>query len=320
VITTQHIAIVGGTAGIGLAVAQMAADAGAEARLGGSSRDRLDQALRQFNGKVKGELVDVRDEDSIRRFFVHAGAIDHVVSTIGLNYRPVRVRDGRRADLDDLFTVKYWGQFLVAKHAAEQLAANGSITLTSGVLSHRPAEGFAALASVNAGVEALARTLALELAPRRVNVVCPGFVDTGKLHTDQAQKSIHAARLFYAFWNTGDPQLARIVLAPSFIDRTLPKGRPQGVDGPLFASGNFRHAVPDLRCDIEQLIVTGDRVVAHLHFSGHFTGTFGEKQGAGQPIDFIATDILRLEDGRITDNWHIEDNLTLMQQLEIVPP
>jgi len=61
-------------------------------------------------------------------------------------------------------------------------------------------------------------------------------------------------------------------------------------------------------------------VVAHLHFSGHFTGTFGEKQGAGQPIDFIATDILRLEDGRITDDWHIEDNLTLMQQLEIVPP
>jgi predicted ester cyclase len=140
------------------------------------------------------------------------------------------------------------------------------------------------------------------------------------LPADQAQKSIHAARLFYAFWNTGDPQLARIVLAPSFIDRTLPKGRPQGVDGPLFASGNFRHAVPDLRCDIEQLIVTGDRVVAHLHFSGHFTGTFGEKQGAGQPIDFIATDILRLEDGRITDNWHIEDNLTLMQQLGIVPP
>src|SRR4029077_6631531 len=96
-ITNQHIVIVGGTAGIGLAVAQMAADAGAEVRLGGSNRDRLDQALRQFNGKVKGELVDVRDEDSIRRFFVHAGAIDHVVSTIGLNYRPVRQMTSRKA-------------------------------------------------------------------------------------------------------------------------------------------------------------------------------------------------------------------------------
>ena len=67
-ITNQHIAIVGGTAGIGLAVAQMAADAGAEVRLAGSSRDRLDQALRQIDGKVKGELVDVRDEDSIADF------------------------------------------------------------------------------------------------------------------------------------------------------------------------------------------------------------------------------------------------------------
>jgi predicted ester cyclase len=61
-------------------------------------------------------------------------------------------------------------------------------------------------------------------------------------------------------------------------------------------------------------------VVAHLHFSGHFSGAFGQKQGAGQTVDFIATDILRVQDGRITDNWHLEDNLTLMQQLGIVQP
>jgi len=140
------------------------------------------------------------------------------------------------------------------------------------------------------------------------------------LPADPAQKSVHAARLFYAFWNAGDPQFAKLALATNFTDRTLPKGRPQGVDGPLFASRNFRQAVPDLRCDIEQLIVAGDRVVAHLHFWGHFNGAFGQKQGAGQAVDFIATDILRVQDGRITDNWHIEDNLTLMQQLGIVQP
>jgi len=137
---------------------------------------------------------------------------------------------------------------------------------------------------------------------------------------DQAQKAVHAARLFYAFWNTGNPQFAKLALATNFTDRTLPKNRPQGVEGPLFASRNFRQAVPDLRCDIEQLIVAGDRVVAHLHFLGHFNGVFGQKQGAGQTVDFIATDILRVQDGRITDNWHIEDNLTLMQQLGIVQP
>jgi len=133
-----------------------------------------------------------------------------------------------------------------------------------------------------------------------------------------ADKCIHAARLFYALWNTGNAEFAKSCLATNFTDRTLPKGRPQGVDGPLSASTNFRKAVPDLRCGIEQMIVCDDRVVSHLHFSGHFTGKFAEKNGAGQSIDFIATDILRIQHGRITDNWHLEDNLTLMQQLGMV--
>jgi NAD(P)-dependent dehydrogenase (short-subunit alcohol dehydrogenase family) len=180
----QKIAIVGGTAGIGLALARLAGDAGVKVYLGGSSQSKLDQALRQLDGKAKGELVDARDEDSIRRFFLKVGELDHVVSTIGVPYQAAPVLDGRRANYEELFSVKYWGQFFVAKHATRQLAATGSVTFTSGILSHRPAEGFSVLASVNAGVEALARTLALEYAPRRVNVVCPGFIDTEKLHAD----------------------------------------------------------------------------------------------------------------------------------------
>ena len=172
-----------------------------------------------------------------------------------------------------------------------------------------------ALLTASAGFFASGQPVSEENLPQPKLVI----VDKS-LPADQAQKAVHAARLFYAFWNTGDPQFARLALATNFTDRTLPKGRPQGVNGPLFASRNFRQAVPDLRCDIEQLIVAGDRVVAHLHFSGHFNGAFGQKQGAGQTVDFIATDILRVQDGRITDNWHIEDNLTLMQQLGIVRP
>src|SRR5260221_10564136 len=187
--TDQKIGIVGGTAGIGLALAGMAAVAGAEVHLGGSSRNKLEQAFRQLNGKVKGGLVDARDEDSIHRFFVQAGELHHVISTIGPPYQAIRVLDGQRADYEEFFTIKYWGQFLIAKHAAPQLVPNGSITLTSGVLSQRPAEGFSVLASVNARVEALARALALEFGPSRVNVVCPGFVDTGKVHADLPTKT-----------------------------------------------------------------------------------------------------------------------------------
>ncbi|WP_437730621.1 ester cyclase [Sorangium sp. So ce1335] len=134
----------------------------------------------------------------------------------------------------------------------------------------------------------------------------------------QADAEILAARRFYAFWNTGETRYLDAAIAPTFTDRTLPKGRPQGPPGPAFASKSFRAAVPDLSCEVEQLLVAGDRVVAHLRFRGHFTGTFGDRKGAGQAIDFIATDILRVQDGRITDNWHIEDNLTLFQQLGVV--
>ena len=69
---------------------------------------------------------------------------------------------------------------------------------------------------------------------------------------------------------------------------------------------------------LEQMIVAGDRVVTHLHFTGHFTGTFNGVQGNGQAVDFIATDIYRIRDGKITDNWHLEDNLTFLQQLGVV--
>ncbi len=63
--------------------------------------------------------------------------------------------------------------------------------------------------------------------------------------------------------------------------------------------------------------VAGERVVVHLRFRGHFTGRFGPVQGKGQAIDFIATDIYRIERGRIAENWHIEDNLTLLRELGI---
>jgi predicted ester cyclase len=64
--------------------------------------------------------------------------------------------------------------------------------------------------------------------------------------------------------------------------------------------------------------VVGDRVISYLRFTGRFTGAFRGQAGAGQPVDFIAIDILRIRGGRITDNWHLEDNLTFLQQIGAV--
>jgi predicted ester cyclase len=130
------------------------------------------------------------------------------------------------------------------------------------------------------------------------------------------------ARRYYAFWDTGDVAYVHAALASDFVDRNLPAGRPQGPEGPVLASKNFRTAVPDLHLEVEEMLIVGDRVVGRLRFTGHFTGTFGSgaaaRQGDGRAIDFIATDIYRIANGRIAENWHLEDNLTLLQQLGVV--
>jgi predicted ester cyclase len=133
----------------------------------------------------------------------------------------------------------------------------------------------------------------------------------------QRDAEVEAAKAFYQFWNTGDEASLKAAVAPSFTDHTLPPGRPQGPDGPAFASRNFRAAVPDLSVEVRKMIVAEDYVTVHMTFKGHFTGAFGKVRGKGQPIDFIATDLLKVTDGRITDNWHIEDNLTLLTQMGV---
>ncbi|MBE7218969.1 MAG: ester cyclase [Caulobacteraceae bacterium] len=153
---------------------------------------------------------------------------------------------------------------------------------------------------------------ALAEEPRIADTVVAAGVPPAQRAADLA-----VVRAFYSFWNTGDQAMLDRAVAPTFTDHTLPPGRPQGPSGPAFASKTFRAAVPDLGLTIETLIVEGDYVTVHMVFAGHFTGTFGTVHGTGQPIRFIATDLLKITEGQVTDNWHIEDNLTLLQQMGV---
>jgi predicted ester cyclase len=135
-----------------------------------------------------------------------------------------------------------------------------------------------------------------------------------------AQPVILAARRYAAFWNTGETPYAEAALAQNFVDRTLPSGRPQGLKGVLEASKNFHAAIPDLRAEVEELLVVNDRAIVRYIFTGHFTGKFKDVKGDGREISFRAVDIYRVQDGHISDNWHLEDNLSLMQQLGVVKP
>jgi predicted ester cyclase len=143
------------------------------------------------------------------------------------------------------------------------------------------------------------------------------LVVAGAIPAAERAATVAAARAFYDFWNTGDEAALKRAIAPTFTDRTLPPGRPQGPEGPAAASRQFRAAVPDLAVEVRKMIVAGNYVTVHMEFTGHFTGTFGTTRGQGQSIRFIATDLLKVAKGRITDNWHIEDNLTLLQQMGV---
>jgi predicted ester cyclase len=149
------------------------------------------------------------------------------------------------------------------------------------------------------------------------NVEIDDLVVALPLGDQQRAAVVNAVRDFYDFWNSGDETLLKQAVAADFTDRTLPPGRPQGPEGPAFASRQFRGAVPDLKVKVEKMIVAGNYVTVHMKFTGHFTGALGHTQGNGQEIGFIATDLVKVSDGRITDNWHIEDNLTLLKQMGI---
>jgi predicted ester cyclase len=162
-----------------------------------------------------------------------------------------------------------------------------------------------------------ALTLALSMPAFADSVEIKDLVVAASIPDAQREATIKAVRAFYDFWNSGDEALLQQAIAPGFTDYTLPPGRPQGPAGPAFASRRFRAAVPDLKVTVEKMIVAGDYVTVHMNFTGHFTGSFGQTQGKGQPVPFIATDLVKIEDGRITDNWHIEDNLTLLQAMGV---
>jgi predicted ester cyclase len=147
----------------------------------------------------------------------------------------------------------------------------------------------------------------------------PEHLQTAKgLSKQEAASLLETAQQYYTFWDTGIEDYAKKALAHDFIDLNLPEGRPQGPNGPLVASVGFRQAVPDLTVTVKSVYILKNKVISQLLFKGHFTGTFGKLKGEGQAIRFSAVDMYTIENGKIIENWHLEDNLTLLQQMGVV--
>lgn len=173
----QRVVIVGGTSGIGLAVSQAFIDMGADVVVASRSAEKIAATKEQLGHLVEGHVVDFRNEHALDALFQTVGQFHHLVVTAGdgamgpFNTLPVDTAKGA-------FDSKFWGQYLTVKAALPYIDKSGSITLTSGVYGTRPPKGASTLAAINSAVEGLARGLASDLAPLRVNVVSPGLVDT----------------------------------------------------------------------------------------------------------------------------------------------
>jgi NAD(P)-dependent dehydrogenase (short-subunit alcohol dehydrogenase family) len=172
-LTGQKVVVVGGSSGIGLATAQLAKREGAEVIIASRNAERLNSVAGDLGATAIA--ADVTSDKSIEDLFKACGPVDHVVVTAAQlktgPFRTVAMEDVR-ATMEG----KFWGAWRVAR--AAEIRPGGSLTLVSGFLSLRPRPNSAIVGAANGAIESLARSLALELAPVRVNAVSPGIIDT----------------------------------------------------------------------------------------------------------------------------------------------
>ena len=172
----KKIVVLGGSSGIGLAVAQAAAREDANIVIVSSNAARLEAARKTLPVGTTGHVANLGAEDAVSALFEKLGRFDHLVYTAGENLRLAPL-DGMDMDwARGFFGVRYWGALTAVRHAASRINQGGSITLTGGSAGQRPQAGWSIAASICSAMEGLTRALAMELAPLRVNVVSPGVV------------------------------------------------------------------------------------------------------------------------------------------------
>jgi len=174
----KRIVVLGGSSGIGLAIAQAASREGAAVVIASSNRARLDKALATLPTNAEGVVADLGDEAAMRALFGKLGAFDHLAFTAGEALQLAPLADIDMAAARQFFGLRYWGAFLAAKYGTGSIRPGGSIVFTSGIAGQRPRAGWALGASICSAMEGLTRALAVELAPIRVNIVSPGVVRT----------------------------------------------------------------------------------------------------------------------------------------------
>lgn len=170
----QTVVVVGGTKGIGLETARLARAEGAAVIITARDPERLRSVGLELEASIAA--FDATDLDRVGQFFDELPPIDHILLTgPGPYYAPLPELDFAQAHLN--YDAHLLLPLQVARHAAPRVRPGGTLLFMSGTGGRRAASG-ALISAHTAAVPALARNLAVELAPVRVNVIAAGFVDT----------------------------------------------------------------------------------------------------------------------------------------------
>ena len=172
----RHVAVIGASSGIGLETARLLVERGARVTVGSRDRGRIDAAVAEIGGGT-AVVVNGESTDSLRQFFAASGPVTDLVVTMTRRGGGAPAADLAEADLAGAFAGKTIAHLRAVALALPVLAVDGSITLVTAGSYSLP--GSAPLAAANGALEAAVRPLAIELAPRRVNAVSPGVIETG---------------------------------------------------------------------------------------------------------------------------------------------
>ena len=180
----KRIVLIGGSAGIGLATAKRAAKLGASLVIASRSQERLRNAQIEIEGSVECHQLDATEEKAVADLFSKVGSFDHLsVLVPGATDKEHSQQFDRFLDMDSdafarVITNRFWTQCYAARHGAPNLNPGGSIVFVSNTQPRKAIENYSPSAAACGAIETLARILAIELSPIRVNVIAPGFIET----------------------------------------------------------------------------------------------------------------------------------------------
>lgn len=185
-----RVLVIGGSSGIGYAVAEASLEHGAHVVISSSQGSRIQSSISKLlttypkaKDRISGHVCDLSSptlEDNIKALFSKAAQLDHIIFTAGDKLATMPLQDATLDSIQKAGMVRFFAPLLVAKHGSKNLSAGpaSSITLTSGTVSEKPIAGWSVVASYATGLHGMVRNLALDLAPIRVNSISPGAVET----------------------------------------------------------------------------------------------------------------------------------------------